>query len=119
MTQGVDDAAVLARLEALAGSASPPPLPLPLSAPPPPLPFTIRKHPRAALILTGFLRDSCASNTTLSALVGQVEMCRTAFDGACDVFIHTWSRLDKDGDTYGTHLKFGALYLAGVPLPSN
>lgn len=32
-------------------------------------------------------------------------MCRVAFDGACDIFLHTWSKLDKTA-AFGERTKF-------------
>ena len=61
--------------------------------------------PRAALIWTGYLRESCSNHVTFDRLTEQADFCRHAFDGACDVFIHTWSRLDKPKQ-YGERLKF-------------
>ena len=50
---------------------------------------------RAALVLTGHLRDTCESRTGIAVVEKQVDACRAAFDGRCDVFLHTWDRLDK------------------------
>jgi hypothetical protein len=69
-------------------------------------PRQFSSRPRAALIWTGFLRDSCSSSLNLERLARVADSCRSAFSGSCDVFIHTWSRLDKAGE-YGERLKFG------------
>ena len=50
---------------------------------------------RAALVLTGHLRDTCESRTGIAVVEKQVDACRAAFDGRCDVFLHTWDLLDK------------------------
>ena len=63
--------------------------------------------PRAALMWSGFLRNSCTSNASLERLVQQVEMCRSTFSAGCDVYIHTWSRLDKAVD-FGDRVHFGS-----------
>ena len=65
-----------------------------------------RAHPRAALIWTGLLRASCGSDAGIERLVRQAELCRRTFGGACDIFIHTWSRLDKAAD-FGSRAQFG------------
>jgi hypothetical protein len=51
--------------------------------------------PFAALVLTGHLRDTCEVERGLATVHDQAASCRRAFDGNCDVFIHTWDRLGK------------------------
>ena len=43
----------------------------------------------------------------MERLVRQAELCRRTFAGACDVFLHTWSRLDKAPD-FGSRAQFGS-----------
>ena len=50
---------------------------------------------RAALLFTGHLRDTCAWNRTTSAMEDQAASCRSAFQGRCDIFVHTWDELQK------------------------
>ena len=50
---------------------------------------------RAALIFTGHLRDTCDWNQTTSAMEDQAASCRSAFQGRCDIFVHTWDELQK------------------------
>ena len=47
-----------------------------------------------ALILTGHLRDTCASPDGVEAVSKVVRACRSQFC-RCDLFIFTWDRLDK------------------------
>ena len=58
--------------------------------------------PRAALVFTGFLRDTCHHGlgspnmtTGVHALREQLMWCMQAFSGQCDVFIHTWITTQK------------------------
>lgn len=50
---------------------------------------------RAALLFSGFLRQTCGSGGTLDRMLEQARWCRSAFGGRCDVFLHTWSTLQK------------------------
>ena len=50
---------------------------------------------RAALIFTGHLRETCGWNRTTSAMEDQAASCRSAFQGRCDIFVHTWDELQK------------------------
>ena len=53
--------------------------------------------PRVALIFSGFLRYTCRQGGTMDRLAEQVSWCREAFSGHCDVFLHTWSTIQKEG----------------------
>ena len=56
---------------------------------------------RAALIFSGHLRGvTCEQSGARAAAIEkgmglQAARCRQAFGGRCDVFLHTWSRLEK------------------------
>eukprot|EP00966_Prymnesium_polylepis_P244501 5655128-Prymnesium_polylepis.1 len=51
---------------------------------------------RAALIFSGHLRATCSKNNALQkGMALQVARCRRVFRGRCDVFLHTWSMLEK------------------------
>ena len=52
-------------------------------------------QPRAAFVLSGHLRDTCDGVNGTNAIVKQAIMCHEAFAGRCDVFLHTWSTLEK------------------------
>lgn len=54
----------------------------------------VRAHVRAAILLTGHLRATCVGSLGLRVLARQVASCRAVFD-ECDLFLHTWSSLDK------------------------
>lgn len=56
----------------------------------------MRRPSRAALVLTGHLRDTCDTTGAFHTLARQVQLCRAHFD--CDVFLHTWSVLDRSTD---------------------
>lgn len=57
---------------------------------------------RGALLLSGHLRDTCRDAQVRRGLLEQVDQCRTAFRGACDVFLHSWDMLDA---AEGTHTR--------------
>ena len=57
----------------------------------------------AALVFTGHLRDTCdRKKDGIIGLLNQTRMCREAFHGRCDVFIYTWSTLEKAAAPYNT-----------------
>jgi hypothetical protein len=67
---------------------------------------TMADSPRAALLLTGHLRGSCSTMTAQATLAQQAVLCRLAFGArSCDVFLHTWDRLEK-AEEYGRIFKF-------------
>ena len=50
---------------------------------------------RVRLVFTGHLRDTCEVARGIAAVQDQAVSCRRVFNGAGDVFIHTWDRLGK------------------------
>ena len=50
--------------------------------------------PRAALLISGHLRDTCDTPVPFDTLLEQISICDSIFEGACDTFIHTWTTLD-------------------------
>lgn len=52
-------------------------------------------QPHAALIFSGHLRETCDTINGTDAIIQQAKMCLHAFAGRCDMFIHTWSSLEK------------------------
>ena len=52
---------------------------------------------RGALVFTGHLRDTCETNAGIAEVALHAAACRKEFR-ECDIFLHTWDRLDKGQD---------------------
>ena len=52
-------------------------------------------RPRAALIFSGHLRSTCTDANGTAGIRLQASLCRAAFDGRCDIYLHTWTSLEK------------------------
>lgn len=58
---------------------------------------------RGALLLSGHLRDTCRDVQVRRGLLEEVRLCRSAFRGACDVFLHSWDVMESaDSNTAGS-----------------
>lgn len=57
---------------------------------------------RAALLLSGHLRQVCESPAVRQQLLDQAEQCRLHFGDFCDIFIHTWSTIDAGTRKWNT-----------------